>query len=274
MYNKKKGLPLTITPRHGSHYVEELLLKKGGAIGRAIKIEQLEPNPYQPRSDFGDLEELSKSIKEIGIIEPLIVRPISENKYQIICGERRYRAAQLAGLKEVPCIERDIDEKELLEIALIENLCRKDLDAFEEAEALKKLSEEFKYTHSKIAGIIGKSRSYITEIISINNIPEDVKEFCRHADIKAKSVLIEIARASSIEKMWELAKKIAKKEIRREELRKEKSPKESKEKANSFKYIDPKGEYSLVIKFYKGVGNKENLIKALDSVINFIKKSL
>ncbi len=274
MYNKKKGLPLTITSRHGSHYVEELLLKKGGAIGKSIKIDQLEPNPYQPRKDYGDIEELAKSIKEIGIIEPLIVRPLEENKYQIICGERRYRAALIAGLKEVPCIEKEINEREMLEIALIENLCRKDLDAFEEAEALNKLSEEFKYTHNRIAEITGKSRSYITEIISINNMPEDLKTFCRHADIKAKSLLVEIVRSGSPERMWELAKKIAKREIKREEIRQEKRASNHKEKVKSFKYMDPKGDYSVSIKFFKGKGDKDSIIKVLNSVIEFIKKSL
>jgi len=274
VHNKKKGLPLTITSRHGSHYVEELLLKKGGAIGKSIKIDQLEPNPYQPRKDYGDLEELAKSIKGIGIIEPLIVRPLEENKYQIICGERRYRAALLAGLKEVPCIEKEIDEREMLEIALIENLCRKDLDAFEEAEALKRLSEEFKYTHNKIAEITGKSRSYITEIISLNNMPEDLKTFCRHADIKAKSLLVEIVRTGSPEKMWDLAKKIAKREIKREDIRQEKRSPNHKKKVKYFKYVDPQGDYSLSIKFFNGIKDKDTIIKALNAVIDFIKKSL
>jgi len=269
---KKKGLPASVEMRHEPHYIEELLLRKGGAVGKLIKIEQLTSNPYQPRKDFGNIDELAQSIKEKGVIEPLIVRPYGD-KYQIVCGERRYRASVLAGLKEVPCIEKELTDKEMLEIALIENLHRKDLDCFEEAEALKKLAAEFNYTHNQIAQIIGKSRSYITELMSIASIPEDIKEFCRQADIKSATVLIELARVDNYEKMWDFAKRIAKKEIKRQQIRDEKKNVYYPELVKNFKYSDPNGEYKLNIKFFGQEANKYNILLALKKVIHYIEEN-
>lgn len=269
---KKRGLPASVEMRHEPHYIEELLLRKGGAIGKLIKIEQLESNPYQPRKDFGNLEELAQSIKEKGVIEPLIVRPY-QDKYQIICGERRYRASILAGLKEIPCIEKELTDEEMLEIALIENLHRKDLNCFEEAEALKRLSQEFNYTHNQIAEIIGKSRSYITELISITSIPEDIKEFCRQADINSATVLIELARVENYEKMWDFARRVAKKEIKRQQIRDEKKNKYYPEIVKNFKYIDPNGDYRLSIKFFNREANKNSILLALKRAIKYIEEN-
>src|SRR5438046_5946993 len=113
--------------RHDAHYVEELASQRPTPIGRLISLEQLDPNPEQPRVEIGDLTELTNSVKEKGVLEPLLVKPNRQSgTWMIIAGERRWRAANLAGLKEVPCIELDIDEKAIAEIALIENLQRKD----------------------------------------------------------------------------------------------------------------------------------------------------
>ncbi len=269
---KKKGLPTSIEMRHEPHYIEELLLRRGGAVGKLIKIDQLISNPYQPRKDFGNLDELAQSIKEKGVIEPLIVRPYND-KYQIICGERRYRASIIAGLKEVPCIEKELTDKEMLEIALIENLHRKDLNCFEEAEALKKLSQEFNYTHTEIAEITGKSRSYITELISIASIPENIKEFCRQADINSATVLIELARVDNYEKMWDFAKRLAKKEIKRQQIRDEKKRDYPTSTAKNFKYLDPNGKYKLNIKFFESEANKNNILLALEKVKKYIEEN-
>ena len=110
--------------RHDSHFVESLSERFGGSLGRWISIDEIETNPEQPRSSVGDLSELTASIESKGILEPLLVRPVSNSRYRIIAGERRFRAALEAGLTEVPCIELDVPENEVLEIALVENLHR------------------------------------------------------------------------------------------------------------------------------------------------------
>src|SRR6187399_2297764 len=125
--------------RHDAHYVEELSQHRPTQVGRMIPVDKLDPNPEQPRVEFGDLTELTASIQEKGVLEPLLVKPRGPGAWMIIAGERRWRAANLAGLTEVPCIEMDLDEQSIAEIALIENLQRKDLTIWEEADALAAL---------------------------------------------------------------------------------------------------------------------------------------
>src|SRR5712671_7766936 len=125
--------------RHDEHYVEALAASAGAPIGRLVSIEDIDPNPNQPRQVMGDLSELMASIAEKGILEPLVVRQRGE-RFQIIAGERRYQAAVQVGLRELPVVVRDVDDSEMLELALVENIQRKDLTAFEEAEALYSLS--------------------------------------------------------------------------------------------------------------------------------------
>ncbi|HEY6931490.1 MAG TPA: ParB/RepB/Spo0J family partition protein, partial [Thermoanaerobaculia bacterium] len=132
--------------RHDSHFVESLSERFGGSLGRWISIDEIETNPEQPRSSVGDLAELTASIESKGILEPLLVRPLSNHRYRIIAGERRFRAALEAGLTEVPCIELDVPDNEVLEIALIENLHRRDLHPFEEAEGYSALAGRHGYT--------------------------------------------------------------------------------------------------------------------------------
>ena len=127
----RRGLPQTLEMRHDAHYVDALAASSGAPVGRLIPIEQLDPNPEQPRQVMGDLSELMASIAEKGVIEPLIVRPQGE-RFQIIAGERRYQASVQVGLAELPVIIRDVDDGELVELALIENIQRKDLTPFEE----------------------------------------------------------------------------------------------------------------------------------------------
>src|SRR5258706_10306538 len=136
----KRGLPETLRMRHDEHYVEALAASAGAPIGRMISIELLDPNPNQPRQVMGDLSELMASVAEKGVIEPLIVRQRG-GRYQIIAGERRYHAAVQIGLREVPVVIREVDDIEGMELALVENLQRKDLTAFEEAEALNQLAQ-------------------------------------------------------------------------------------------------------------------------------------
>ena len=148
--SKRLGLPVTLKMRHDAHYVESLTSYSGAAVGRMIPVEQIRPNPEQPRKALGDLRELSESIRQKGVLEPLLVRFIPrEDCYYIISGERRYHAARAAGLREVPCIEKSADDAETLEIALIENMQRKDLTPFEEADGLQRLADQFDYSHEE-----------------------------------------------------------------------------------------------------------------------------
>ena len=142
----KRGLPNTLRMRHDEHYVEALAASAGAPVGQMVAIELLDPNPGQPRQVMGDLSELMASVSEKGVIEPLIVRPRS-GRFQIIAGERRYHAAVQVGLAELPVVVRDCDDAEVMELALVENLQRKDLTAFEEAEALQQLAQACRYTH-------------------------------------------------------------------------------------------------------------------------------
>ncbi len=158
----KRGLPNTLRMRHDEHYVEALATSAGDPIGRIIPIDLLDPNPHQPRQVMGDLSELMASVAEKGIIEPLIVRQRG-GRYQIIAGERRYHAAVQVGLREVPAVVREVDDAEVMEIALVENLQRKDLTAFEEADALQQLAHRCGYTHEDMARKLGKSRTAVTE---------------------------------------------------------------------------------------------------------------
>src|SRR5690348_14973696 len=194
--------------RHDEHYVESLAASAGQPVGRIVAIDLLDPNPNQPRQVMGDLSELIASIAEKGIIEPLVVRQRG-GRYQIVAGERRYQAAVQVGLRELPVVMRDVDDTEVIELALIENLQRKDLTPFEEAEALNGLAERCGYTHEDLARRLGKSRTAITESLSLNGMPEEVRNLCRLADISSKSLLLQVVRQNTPEKMTALVEKIA-----------------------------------------------------------------
>src|SRR5258708_17587561 len=191
----KRGLPERATMRHDAHFVEELTRRSGRHIGSMIPLEFVEPNAEQPRTNLGNIEELASSIREKGVLEPILVRAVGPNRYQIISGERRYRAATLAGLDEIPAIELDVDDKEQLEIALIENIQRKDLTPFEEAEGFYVLQQKFGYTHEKISHVIGKSRTTITETLTINEVPDRIPATSHEDGISDKPTPVQTARA-------------------------------------------------------------------------------
>jgi ParB family chromosome partitioning protein len=192
--SKRRGLPETSRMRHDSHFVDQLVRADELPVGRRIAIHLIEANPDQPRSVMGDLSELTKSIVDKGVLEPILVRPRGDGRFTIISGERRFRASLDAGLAEIPCIEMDVPDNELLEITLIENLQRKDLSPFEEAEGYKALQERHGYTHEQIADAVGKSRVTITEALSISRLPDRVQAECRRADIESRSFLLELGR--------------------------------------------------------------------------------
>jgi ParB family chromosome partitioning protein len=189
----KAGLPMGVKMRHDSHYVDQIAAKSR-SVGRTISIESIYPNPEQPRTEFGDLTELTESIREKGVLEPLLVKPTDDGRFMIIAGERRWRSSKLAGLTEVPCIEMDLDDQGVAEIALIENLQRKDLNIWEEADGLAALASKFGYTQEEISKKISKSRSTVTELMTVAGLPDDIRVRCRDANIASKSTLLEIAR--------------------------------------------------------------------------------
>ncbi|KTD93731.1 MULTISPECIES: ParB/RepB/Spo0J family partition protein [unclassified Pseudoalteromonas] len=153
---------------------------------QTLPIEFLHSGKYQPRKDMSEeaLEELASSIRSQGIIQPIVVRPIAHNSYEIIAGERRWRAAQIAKLDTVPCIIKDVPDEAAVAIALIENIQREDLNAMEEAVALNRLLNEFELTHQQVADAVGKSRTTVTNLLRLNNLNNDVKILLEHGDIE------------------------------------------------------------------------------------------
>lgn len=170
---KKRGLGRGLNALLG-----EAVLQETESALQILPVEFLQRGKYQPRKDINPerLQELADSIKAQGIVQPIVVRRLGEEKYEIIAGERRWRAAQLAGLPEVPTLLRDIDERSALAIALIENIQREDLNPLEEAEALKRLLEEFSMTHQQVAEAIGRSRAGVTNLLRLLDLQPDVKQ--------------------------------------------------------------------------------------------------
>jgi len=151
-----------------------------------LPVDQLQPGKYQPRKDMSPeaLEDLTNSIRSQGIIQPIVVRNIGENSYEIIAGERRWRAVQLAGIDIIPCIIKNVPDETAVAIALIENIQREDLNAMEEAVALNRLLNEFELTHQEVAQAVGKSRTTVSNLIRLNNLNDDVKILLEHGDIE------------------------------------------------------------------------------------------
>ena len=269
----KRGLPSTLKMRHDRHYVEELSSLRGAPIGKMISIEKLQPNPNQPRIDMGDLEDLIASIKEKGILEPLLVRPSDVGgRYMIISGERRYRAALEAELREVPCIEMDVDERNVAEIALIENLQRKDLTAYEEAEGYLALIERFGYTHEEVAKKIGKSRSSVTEALSIAAIPADIRDKCRAESINSKSLLLQVARQSDHDSMSNFVQRIASQGLNRDEARQARKNKQVRAQPFVYRFQAPSKDFTIEVKFRRSSVEHDELILAVRTALEELSK--
>lgn len=294
----KSGLPGNIKTRHDLHYIEELS-RPNKTIGKVIQIDLVEPNPEQPRTEFGDLTDLTNSIKEHGVLEPLLVRPIKDtNRWMIIAGERRWRSANAAGLKEVPCIELDLSDESVAEIALVENLQRKDLTIWEEADGIAQLGAKFGYTHEKISQVIGKGRTTITEYMAIAGIPKAVREKCLKGDISAKSALLEIARQFDDEAMDSFVDSLLKggstsRDAAREKAKQAKGPKvstsgrtqkasepvveESPAIIGKAKYIykSKDGSFDIEIRFdHDGKPGRAEVLEALKEAFDKVKKGL
>ncbi len=277
--NSKTGLPKEFNLKHDTHFVEYLDEKSAGSRIRMIPSNKIDPNPNQARSELGDLTDLISSIKSKGIIEPVIARQ-KEDRYELIAGERRFVASKKAGLKEVPCIIMNVNDNEAMEISLIENLQRKNLDIFEEADGLKALKDLYDYSHSMIADKIGKARSTITEIINISKIPKDIRDFCKQNNITSSSTLIEIAKLKTKENMLNMVKKIKDKGLKRDDTReltkeiKGSGKKKSKSKIKKYVYNyypEDTNEYKLKIEFNKETVDRNDIIKVLEDVLEKLK---
>lgn len=270
----KRGLPGQTRMRHDSHFVDSLADRFGVTLGKYLPITEVEPNPDQPRHNVGDLKELQASIESKGILEPILVRPMSTGRYRIISGERRYRAAIDAGLMEVPCIELDVPENEVVEIALIENLHRKDLTPFEEAEGYQSLIEKHGYTHQKVAETVARSRVAVTESLSLLGIPADLRDRCRLADIESKSLLLEIVRAGDRQKMETLIAVIAA-GATRESLRREKQddalPEGKRNRPFQFRYAPKNSPFRLNLAFNRSRVARDEVLQALRKIIEDIE---
>lgn len=279
----KRGLPSRVRMRHEPHFVEELTARNETAIGKLVALTDIEVDPKQPRSVMGDLEDLVSSIREKGILEPLLVRPRPADAdglgpaYRIISGERRFRAAQEAGLFEVPVIEMEVSEQEALEIALIENLQRKDLTPFEEAEGYRALSEIHSYTQEEVAKSVGKSRTVITEALSLLQIPPRVRDAVQALGVASKSLLLEVLKAGSEDEMIQLLEEVARRGLNRDDLRRRlrrpEPAKGSRRKPYIFKFRAPDKTFQLSLAFRQSTVDQGDLIRALEQILTELRRT-
>ncbi len=271
---RRSGLPLAIQMRHSAHYVEDIISRSGAAIGRMIAIEEILPYADQPRKEKGDLTGLVESVRQKGVLEPLLVRKNPETgNFLIISGERRYFAARMAGLAEVPCIEKNVDDGETLELALIENIQRKDLTPFEEADGVQALGDRFGLTHEEISQKIGKSRTSVTELLTLRIIPDDIKAACIESGVVSKSQLLQVARQPTEAKMRDALRRFAQGTLNRDQAREERNP-HSKPRHGSFRYVPPTKDFKLTLQFNKGTVKREQVIATLRRVLEELEKEV
>ena len=288
--SRKRGLPVRVKMRHEPHFVEELTARHETPVGKMVPLSTIEPDPNQPRSAMGDLDELVSSIRDKGVLEPILVRPRPEPEddgeapapagvlYRIISGERRYRASQEAGLYEVPVIEMDVSEQEALEIALIENLQRKDLTPFEEAEGYRLLAERHEYTHEEIASAVGKSRTVITEGLSLLQMPPRVRDTVQALAITSKSLLLEVLKAGDEQEMIELLEEVARRGLNRDDLRQrlrradKGGGKNGRRRPYVFRFKSPDKRYSLSLTFRQSEVDKDDLVRALEQILADLRR--
>ena len=270
---RKTGLPEAITMRHDNHYVDLIEEKTYGPRIRMVSINIIDPSPNQARTELGNIEELMASIKEKGILQPIIVRK-KDDRYEIIAGERRCIAAKNVGLKDVPCIEMNVSDNEAMELALIENLQRKDLAVFEEADGLNALSDMYGYSHKEIAEKIGKARSTITEIISISKIPKEIRNLCEEFSIKSRGTIIEIAKQENKDNMYRLITEVKKRELKREDTRDLSKMIQGREKKFDkyvYKYEEKDKSFRIKIEFKQQRVTKDEIVEILLKLIEKLK---
>ena len=272
--NKRSGLPEAINMRHDDHFVDLISSRGIGPRIRMISLEKIDPNPHQARSELGNIQELMDSIKSKGVLEPILVRPKAD-RFEIIAGERRYIASKNISLKEIPCIEMDVQENEAMEIALIENLQRKDLDLFEEADGLNALIDLYGYSHQEVSEKIGKARSTITEILSISKVPDKVREIIKTSGVFSRSTIIEIAKQKSDSDMLKFAQQIVERRLTREDTRDLSKLLKGKVKKPKFYVYNYSSEgtdkYKLRLELKKQTMSRQEIIEILQEIIENLK---
>ena len=301
--------------RHGDHFVERLTVRDGTPIGRMLPLSSIQPDPMQPRSTVGDLSELVASIREKGVLEPILVRPAkvrrdsemgparlppagseeahegesflsadeSGESFAIISGERRYRASLEAGLYEIPAIEMDVDDQEALEIALVENLQRQDLNPFEEADGYRALAELHQYTHDEIAKAVGKSRTVVTESLALVKAPQEVREAARALGLDSKSILLEVLKVRDPSKMLRLLEQVSSLGLGREAVRREVKrilasttahgiAGASRRPPYTFQFRSPDKRFRLSLSFRQSTVEPQDLISALEAALTQLRR--
>jgi len=183
-----------------------------------VDVALIKPNPSNPRKYFDEvaMQELCESVKQTGIIQPVIIRKDADNNIILVAGERRLRAAKMAELPKIPCV---LTKGNPAEISLIENLQRENLNPIEESEALNLMIEEYQYTQQDLANVIGKGRSTIAETLSLNRLPENIKEECRRADTYSRRLLVEVAKQKNHVEMVSLFSQIKKGKLKSDDVR-------------------------------------------------------
>ena len=288
----KRGLPVRVKMRHTAHFVDELAARHETPVGRLLPLSSVQADPGQPRQELGDLSDLVSSIREKGVLEPILVRRAPESgpapkdgdrapRFTIIAGERRYRAALEAGLYEIPAIELDVSEQEAREITLIENLQRRDLSPFEEAEGYRALGERHGYTQERIAQAVGKSRSLVAETLALLQIPTDLRRVAGDLGIRSRSLLLEVAKLGDPARMKALLDRVGRQGLTRDDVRKDTRETGGRSKAGSagrrkpytFKFRAPDQRYSLQMTFRQSTVDKGDLIRALEQILEDLRNA-
>lgn len=285
-----------------AHNVGEVRRPDGRPVGRMVPLARIEPDPDQPRRELGSLDGLTASIRARGVLEPILARPIDQvgpdggtyRRYRIISGERRFRAARRAGLREIPLIEMEVSPRDALEIALVENLQRADLTPFEEAEGLRTLVERHGYTHDRVAAAVGRSRVSVTESLGLLRMPGGARETAVELGVaSSKSILLEVMKLGSEASMIRMLERIAEHGLTRAEVRAEirkrraladdheaeaaaaetvGAGQEAGMKAHVFRFRSGDDRFSVSLSFRQEVVEESDLIRALEELLAELRR--
>ncbi|MBI5934750.1 MAG: ParB/RepB/Spo0J family partition protein [Chloroflexi bacterium] len=241
------------------------------ATPKLIRLANIELDPDQPRKDIGDVSDLVTSITEHGLLNALVVRPIATNRYCIVAGERRYHACKRVGLDVVQCIVRTPNQQQTIELQLVENLHRKDLDAFEEAYGYARLKTEHNYTDETIAKKMAKSRTHVTQTLSLGKIPDEVRALCQRADIAlSRDTLYLIAKQPALDKMLAVlrdAQNGVPRDQRRAKARKGEARETTTPKKPKWAYSSTDHKVTVVVQSHNSTLTKERRIDGLKEAL-------
>lgn len=235
-----------------------------------IPLDQIKPDPGQPRKHLGDIDSLAASIKEYGVFSPIIVQAIGAKEYQIIAGERRFTASKVAGIETIPCVVRTIEEHRKFEYQLIENLHRKDLNPVEEASSYRSLIEDHNISQRELSRRLGQSASGINQTLRILDLPDEILEGVQTSEHVTKSILLEIVKESDVKNQIRLWKKALNGTLT---VRSARTTKKSLQgaKPKSITYSYPMGEGTVSIRFEKESASPEEQTKLLRMTLNYLE---